>query len=402
VAAPYGSYTSPSLTPHTSGGRKKLKWGTTSIGRQRHAREDHASIWLLATCTRKQDQFAWRTWKTTRATTAHLWLHALYVDLAVHRDYSLLAAWALRQPRRAPRILVSGPTRSTSTSPCAATTRLQSHALYVNLVVHREYSSPLSRLQRLLRLRRASGCLGMSRGPSRGPSRRPSSATPPRAGSSSTTSYPPRVRVPRHATRLVTRLFAPLIVDYSGPVVGYSASRRLIVDYFVSAACPGASARRVARHAALCAAHRRLLRARRRLLRLAQARRRLLRLRRASGCLGTPRGSSRSSSRRSSSTTLGSSSATPPRAGSSSTTSSPPRVRVPRHAARLITRLFVPLIVDYSGLVVDYFASAARPGASARRAARHAALRAAHRRLLRAPRLRLAAMLALLQPRRAS
>jgi hypothetical protein len=39
-----------------------------------------------------------------------------------------------------------------------------------------------------------------------------------------------------------------------------------------------------------------------------------------------------------------------------------PRVRVPRHVARLVT-----------WLVVDYFAYAARPGASARRAARHAA-----------------------------
>jgi hypothetical protein len=79
--------------------------------------------------------------------------------------------------------------------------------------------------------------------------------------------------------------------------------------------------------------------------------------------------------------------------GSSSTTSITPRVRVPRHVA--------PLVVDYSAsrrLVVNYFASAARPGASARRAARHAA----HRRLLRVPRLCLAATLALLQPRHAS
>jgi hypothetical protein len=43
--------------------------------------------------------------------------------------------------------------------------------------------------------------------------------------------------VPRHVARLVTRLVAPLVVDYS-------ASRRLIVDYFSSAARPGASARR--------------------------------------------------------------------------------------------------------------------------------------------------------------
>jgi hypothetical protein len=110
--------------------------------------------------------------------------------------------------------------------------------------------------------------------------------------------------VPWHVARLVTRIVARLIVDNS-------ASRRLVVDYFASAARPGASTRRAARHA-----NRRA------------ARRRLLRLRRASGCLGTSRGS--------------------------------------------------PLVVEYSAsrrLVVDYFASAARPGASARRAA--------HRQLLR-------------------
>jgi hypothetical protein len=103
--------------------------------------------------------------------------------------------------------------------------------------------------RRLLRLRRTSGCLDTSRGSSRGSSRR----------SSSTTSPTPSVRVPRHLARLVTRLVAPLVVDY-----------------FAYAACPGASARRAARHA----------------VRLT-ARRRLLRLRRASGCLGTSRGSSR-------------------------------------------------------------------------------------------------------------
>jgi hypothetical protein len=43
---------------------------------------------------------------------------------------------------------------------------------------------------------------------------------------------------------------------------------------------------------------------------------------------------------------------------------------MPRH----VTRLVVPLIVDYSGLVVDYFTSAARPDASARHAARRVAL----------------------------
>jgi hypothetical protein len=56
---------------------------------------------------------------------------------------------------------------------------------------------------------------------------------------------------------------------------------------------------------------------------------------------------------------------------------------VPRHVARLVTRLVAPLVVDYSGLVVDYFVFVARPGASARRAARHAARHAARcRRLL--------------------
>jgi hypothetical protein len=126
---------------------------------------------------------------------------------------------------------------------------------------------------------------------------------------------------------------------------------RLVVDYFASAARPGASARRAAR-------------------------RRLLRLRRASGYFGTSRGLSRDSS-----------SATSPHAGSSSTTSPTPHVRVPRH----ITRLVLPL-------AVDYFAYAACPGASARRSARHTA----RRRLFRAPRLHLAATLALLQPRHAS
>jgi hypothetical protein len=51
---------------------------------------------------------------------------------------------------------------------------------------------------------------------------------------------------------------------------------------------------------------------------------------------------------------------------------------VPQHVARLVTRLVAPLIVDYSGLVVDYFTSATHLGASARRAARHVARRAAH------------------------
>jgi hypothetical protein len=107
--------------------------------------------------------------------------------------------------------------------------------------------------------------------------------------------------------RIVTRLVVPLVVDYS-------ASRRLVVDYFAYVTRPGASARRAARHAA-----------RRRLLRLTQARRRLVRLAQA-----------HCAAHRSSSTT--------------------PRVRVPRHVARLVTRLVALLAVDYSAsrrLVVD-------------------------------------------------
>jgi hypothetical protein len=173
--------------------------------------------------------------------------------------------------------------------------------------------------------------------------------------SSSTTSPTPRVRVPWHIARLITRL-----------VVDYFASRRLVVNYFAYAARPGASAHRVARHA---------------------ARRRLLRLRRASGCLGTSRGSSCGSSLTTLTTLrvwllilhrasgyLGTSRGSS--RDSSSTTS--PRVLVPRHVARRITRL----VVDYFAsrrLVVDYFTYAARPGASAHRVARHTA----RRRLLR-------------------
>jgi hypothetical protein len=88
----------------------------------------------------------------------------------------------------------------------------------------------------------------------------------------------------RHVARLVTRLVAPLVVDY-----------------FAYATRPGASARHAARHA---------------------ARRRLLHLRRTSCCFGTSCSSSR---------------------GSSSTTLPTPRVWVPRHVAWLIS----PLVVDY-------------------------------------------------------
>jgi hypothetical protein len=80
--------------------------------------------------------------------------------------------------------------------------------------------------RRLLRLCRAPGCLGTSRGSSHGLS----STTPPRVGSSSTTSPTPRIREPRNVARLVTRLVTTLVVDY------FAYSARL-----------GASARRAAR-----------------------------------------------------------------------------------------------------------------------------------------------------------
>jgi hypothetical protein len=160
--------------------------------------------------------------------------------------------------------------------------------------------------------------------------------------SSLTTSTTPRVRVPRHVVRLITRLVVWLVVDYF-------ASLRLVVDYFACAACPGASARCAARHAAC---------------------HRLLHLRRASSCFGTSRGLSRDSL-----------STTSPHAGSSSTTLPTPHVRVPRHVARLITRLVEPLVVDYFAsrrLVIEYFTYAALQGASARHAARRRLLHLRH------------------------
>jgi hypothetical protein len=219
--------------------------------------------------------------------------------------------------------------------------------------------------RRLLRLRRASGCLGTSR------------------GLSSTSSPTPRVRVPQHVARLVVWL----VVDYftsrrlvrrasrcldtsRGSSCGSSLTTsttsrirvprhvarlvtRLVVDYFDYTACPGASARRVAR-------------------------RRLLRLHRASGCLSTSRDSS-----------CGSSSTTSPRAGSDAVSLGASARRAARCVARRrllrLAQARTPRVLvrrHDARLVVDYFDYAARPGASARRAARQAARRASRRRLL--------------------
>jgi hypothetical protein len=183
----------------------------------------------------------------------------------------------------------------------------------INLLVDSPRSIESSRLAPVkaesIILRRASGCFDTSCGLSRDSS----STTSPRAGSSSTTSPTPRVRVPRHVARLVTRL---------------------VVDYFDYAARPGASARRAAHHAT-CRV----------------ARRRLLHLRRASRCLNMSSGSSRRSS---------------------STTWPPSRVRVPQHVARLVTQL----VVDYFDYVVHLGASTHRAARhAARRAARRRLLR---------------------------
>jgi hypothetical protein len=190
-------------------------------------------------------------------------------------------------------------------------------------------SAPHVARRRLLRQRRAFECLGTSCGSSRSSSRCSSSTTPPRAGLSSTTSPTPRVRVPQHVARLV-------------------------VDYLA------ASSTTWLRRAARCTAR---LATRHRLLHLLKAHRRLLHLCRASGCLGTSR-------------------------GSLSTTLTTPRVRLLRHVARLVARLIVDYFTSHR-LVVHYFVYAARPGASARRAAHQAArrrllrLEKAHHRLLR-------------------
>jgi hypothetical protein len=207
-------------------------------------------------------------------------LHRLYCAYAVHPDAPSRHSTSRQSVALAPAVCPVIPL-------CVVTTRLVAAT-------------------DILRLRRASGCLGTSRDSSRGLSRRLvvdyfASAARPSASARRAARHAARraarcrllrltqarrrllrlrtrVRVPRHVAQLVTRLVAPLVVDYS-------ASRRLVVDYFASA--------------------------------------------RASGYLGMSRGSSRGSSRRSSSTT-------PPRVGSSSTNLPPPRVRVPRHVARLI------------------------------------------------------------------
>jgi hypothetical protein len=177
-------------------------------------------------------------------------------QLLEYNSINYSATSALHQPccvsrllRALPLGLLSGRTGSTSNTPCAATTCSRPHRLYVNCAVHRDYLSAdcngststtshvrMPRLvawlivnyfshaahtgasahrvarhtvrRRLLCLLRASGCLVTSH------------------GSSSTTSPTPRVRVPRHVARLVTRL---------------------VVDYFAYAVRPGVSARHVAR-----------------------------------------------------------------------------------------------------------------------------------------------------------
>jgi hypothetical protein len=175
-----------------------------------------------------------------------------------------------------------------SSSTTSTTPRVRVPWHVARLITRRRAAS-----RRLLRLRHMCRCLGMSRGSSLGSSRRSSLTTPPTS----------RVRVPRHVAWLVVEYFASCRLVVTTSPTPCIRVPRLVVDYFAYAARLGASARRAARRAAHL---------------------RLLRLRRASRCLDTSCGSSRGSSRR-----------------SSSTTSPPPRVRVPRHVARLVTRLVV-------------------------------------------------------------
>jgi hypothetical protein len=179
-------------------------------------------------------------------------LHEPVYDYPEYRDYSS-----------------RGHTGSTSATPCAATTRLPVAPALLQL-----RSAPrllvVQIAPTLLRLCRASGrivsTLNFSSNGRTGSRRVPGHSVVrrdyPSRGRNGYTSLTPCVRVPRHVTRLVMRLVAPLVVDY--------------FDY---AACPGASACRAARHVAHRAAHHRLLC-----------------LRRASGCLGTSRDSSCGSS----------------------------------------------------------------------------------------------------------
>jgi hypothetical protein len=199
-----------------------------------------------------------------------------------------------------------GRTESTFVTPCATTTRLPTAT-----ALHQPYRAP--RLRRLVALAILRLCCASGRAVS--------------ALDFSSVGPTDSRRAPGHSVSRLHRLYINYVVhrEYSSPGCSGSTSTMscdrvprlvagLVVDYFAHAACPRASAR--------CTAHRRLLCPRH-----------------ASGCLDTSR-------------------------GSSLTTSPTLRIWVSRHIVRLV-----------SPLVVDYFAYAARPGASAHRAACHAARR---------------------------
>jgi hypothetical protein len=94
-----------------------------------------------------------------------------YLNLAVCRDYSSPAARALRQPRRAPRVLVSTLPAAAiyldyAARPGASARRAAHHA--ARRTARRRLLRLAQAYPRLLRLRPASGGLGTSRGSSRG------------------------------------------------------------------------------------------------------------------------------------------------------------------------------------------------------------------------------------------
>jgi hypothetical protein len=174
-----------------------------------------------------------------------VWLVVDYFDYAARPVTSPTPH--VRVPRHVARLVTGLVVDYFAASPGASARRAAHHAARRRLLRLAQARC------RLLRLRRTSGCLGTSRGPSH--------------GSSSTTSSPLRVRVPRHVARLVVRLVVDYF-DYAARLVTSPTPRvrvprhvaqlvmQLVADYFTYVARSVASAHR----AACRVTHRRLLR----------------------------------------------------------------------------------------------------------------------------------------------
>jgi hypothetical protein len=242
----------------------------------------------------------------------------------------LAVTLALLQQRRVPRLLISRSQRlyfSYAVRRDYSSSRL--HRLYYAYAVHPDAPSRRSTSRRLVALALAVRSVTASRG-----------VTTRRPDCTGSTVPMPCIRTCRLAARLVVgrsrwlsscvrslRLAARLLVVWVAPALlrlCRASGRAVSTLHFSSVGRTGS--RRVPGHSVV---------------------RRDYPSRGRNGYTSTTlRGSSRGSSRR-----------------SSSTTPTTPRVRVPRHVARLVTRLVAPL-------VINYFAYAARPGASARHTAR--------------------------------